>query len=159
MRKIFCMKELMMHLSITGGLFLSIGTIASVAAGAQEAPLTIAMHYTQSQAAPLIACLNAYDRDGQTARYQQITYGDYLQTVLTGRLAGQAPDIYNINSIWAAQMVDNDVLAEPPQDIAQFVQDGYGRGTVDAATIGGTLWGIPTEVSVYMLVSNMALLR
>ncbi|MEQ5796219.1 extracellular solute-binding protein [Paracoccus sp. NFXS7] len=148
-----------MHLSTLGRLALSIVAFSPVPLAAQDAPLTIAMHYTQAQAAPLIACLDAYERDGQTARYQQITYGDYLQTVLTGRLAGQAPDIYNVNSIWAAQMVDNSVLAEPPQDMIQFVQDGYNSGTVDAATINGTLWGVPTEVSVYMLVSNMALLR
>ena len=132
---------------------------AAVPAAAQDGPLTVAMHYTQEQAAPLIACLEGYDADGVTAAYQQISYGDYLQTVLTGRLAGQSPDVYNVYSIWAAQMTDNGVLAEPPQDVADFVRDGYAAGTVDAATIDGTLWGVPTEVSVYMLVSNMALLR
>ncbi|WP_187298081.1 extracellular solute-binding protein [Jannaschia donghaensis] len=126
---------------------------------AQERPLTVAMHYTQEQAAPLIACLDAYGTDGPGAEYQQISYGDYLQTVLTGRLAGQAPDIYNVYSIWAAQMVDNGVLATPPAAVTDFVTAGYSAGTVDAATIDGTLWGVPTEVSVYMLVSNMALLR
>jgi multiple sugar transport system substrate-binding protein len=130
-----------------------------LAAAAQDAPLTVAMHYTQEQAAPLIACLDAYDADGVTAEYQQISYGDYLQTVLTGRLAGQSPDIYNVYSIWAAQMVDNDVLAPAPDDLAGYVRDTYAGGTVGAATIDGTLWGVPTEVSVYMLVSNMALLR
>ena len=132
---------------------------AAAPVAAQDGPLTVAMHYTQEQAAPLLACLEAYDADGVTAQYQQISYGDYLQTVLTGRLAGQSPDIYNVYSIWAAQMTDNGVLAEPPQDIQSFVRDGYAGGTVDAATIDGTLWGVPTEVSVYMLVSNLALLR
>ncbi len=145
--------------SILTRLILSTALVLPAAARAQDAPLTVAMHYTQEQAAPLIACLNAYDDDGIGAEYQQIGYGDYLQTVLTGRLAGQAPDIYNVYSIWAAQMVDNDVLAEPPADLQSFVTEGYGAGTVDAATIDGTLWGVPTEVSVYMLVSNMALLR
>ena len=126
---------------------------------AQSTPLSVAMHYTQEQAAPLIACLENYNVDGMSAQYQQISYGDYLQTVLTGRLAGQAPDIYNVYSIWAAQMVDNGVLAEPPAKLESFIRDGYSGGTVDAATIDGTLWGVPTEASVYMLVSNMALLR
>ena len=136
-----------------------IASTMPVIVNAQSAPLSVAMHYTQEQAAPLIACLNDYEVNGITAEYQQISYGDYLQTVLTGRLAGQAPDIYNVYSIWAAQMVDNDVLAKPPAEIESFVRGGYSSGTVDAATIDGTLWGVPTEVSVYMLVSNMALLR
>ena len=140
-------------------LTVLLASVMPAIATAQSAPLSVAMHYTQEQAAPLIACLNDYDADGVTAEYQQISYGDYLQTVLTGRLAGQAPDIYNVYSIWAAQMVDNGVLAKPPGEVDDFVRDGYSGGTVDAATIDGTLWGVPTEVSVYMLVSNMALLR
>ena len=145
--------------AITRALAIVLPACAAPPALAQDGPLTVAMHYTQEQAAPLIACIEAYDADGVTAQYQQISYRDYLQTVLTGRLGGQSPDIYNLYSIWAAQMVDNGVLATPPDDIAQFVRDGYQEATVDAATIGGTLWGVPTEVSVYMLVSNMALLR
>ena len=140
--------------------FAAVTTVTlAMPASAQDVPLSVAMHYTQEQAAPLIACLNAYDVDGMTAAYQQISYGDYLQTVLTGRLAGQSPDIYNVYSIWAPQMVDNGVLAAPPADVAAFVQDGWAASTVDAASIDGMLYGVPTEVSVYMLVSNMALLN
>lgn len=76
---------------------LSISLYASLlplAATAQNDPLQVAMHYTQEQAAPLIACLEGWENG--TAEYQQISYGDYLQTVLTGRLAGQSPDIYNV---------------------------------------------------------------
>lgn len=137
--------------------------VAALAAPAfaQTEPLRVAMHYTQEQAAPLVACLEAYSAEdnGVTAEYHQISYGDYLQTVLTSRLGGQSPDIYNLYSIWAAQMVDNGVLDAPPEDVAQFVRDGFRPATVDAATIDGALWGVPTEVSVYMLVSKMALLR
>ncbi len=132
--------------------------LTAPAAIAQDAPLQVAMHYTQEQAAPLVACIESWN--GGNAEYQQISYGDYLQTVLTGRLAGQSPDIYNVyGSVWGSQMVENDVLAPIPDDLASFVRDGYAAGTVGAATIDGTLFGVPTEVSVYMLVSNMALLR
>ncbi|WP_181375910.1 extracellular solute-binding protein [Palleronia abyssalis] len=136
------------------------GAIASSAA-AQDQTVEVAMHYTAEQAAPLLACFDRYEEanPGTSITYQQLSYRDYLQTVLTSRIAGQAPDIYNVYSIWAAQMVDNGVLAEMPDDLATYVRDTYAGGTVDAATIDGTLWGVPTEVSVYMLVSNMALLR
>ena len=135
--------------------------LAATAATAQDGPITVAMHYTEEQAAPLLACFDAFEQanPGTTIEYQQLSYRDYLQTVLTSRIAGQAPDIYNVYSIWAAQMVDNDVLAPVPDDLAGFVTDTYAGGTVGAATIDGTLWGVPTEVSTYMLVSNMALLR
>ncbi|PRY93108.1 carbohydrate ABC transporter substrate-binding protein (CUT1 family) [Hasllibacter halocynthiae] len=132
---------------------------APAGAFAQGGPLTLAMHYNQEQAAPLLACLDIYeDETGQAAEYRQISYGDYLQTVLTGRIGGTQPDIYHLYSIWGAQMAENGVLAEPPEEVADFVRETYGE-TAEAATIDGTLYGVPTEVSVYMLVSNMALLR
>ena len=136
--------------------------ILAVPAAAQDArTVTVAMHYTQEQAAPLLQCFRAYEEanPGIAIAYQQLSYRDYLQTVLTSRLAGQAPDVYHLYSIWGAQMVDNGVLAEPPEEIAEFVRGAYAPGTVEAATIDGQLWGVPTEVSVYMLISNMALLR
>ena len=134
-------------------------TSTTTFADGHDGPLTLAMHYNQEQAAPLLACLDAYEAEtGQAVEYQQLSYRDYLQTVLTARIGGQAPDIYHLYSIWGAQMADNGVLAEPPEDLAGFVRDEYGT-TIDAATIDGTLYGVPTEVSVYMLVSNMALLR
>ena len=133
--------------------------VAPALAQAQDGPLTLAMHYTQEQAAPLLACLEDYEAEtGQAVEFQQITYRDYLQTVLTGRIGGQSPDIYHLYSIWGAQMADNGVLAEPPEGIVAFVEDQYGD-TAEAAVIDGTLYGVPTEVSVYMLISNMALLR
>ena len=130
------------------------------AAGAQDDAVEVAMHYSAEQAAPLIECFGRYeDETGTAVKYTQLSYRDYLQTVLTSRLAGQSPDVYHVYSIWAPQLVDNGVLAEPPDEIADFVRDGYASTTVDAATIEDTLWGVPSEVSAYMLVSNMKLLR
>ena len=138
---------------------LLLGTTALHAQDAKT--LTVAMHYSQDQAAPLIACFDRYEEANPaiTVEYQQLSYRDYLQTVLTSRLGGQAPDIYHLYSIWGPQMVDNGVLAEPPADLADFVRENYAASTVDAASINGTLYGVPSEVSAYMLVSNMKLLE
>ena len=130
------------------------------AAGAQDGPVEVAMHYSAEQAAPLISCFDRYEAETGTAvEYTQLSYRDYLQTVLTSRLAGQSPDVYHVYSIWAPQLVDNGVLAEPPDEVADFVRDGYASTTADAVTIDDVLWGVPTEVSAYLLVSNMKLLR
>ena len=145
--------------SAAAALLAATAIPAAVLAEAHDGPLQLAMHYTQEEAGPLIQCLEGYEAETGTAvEYQQISYRDYLQTVLTGRIGGQAPDVYHLYSIWGAQMADNGVLAEPPEDLARFVRDEYGA-TAEAATVNGTLYGVPTEVSVYMLISNMALLR
>jgi multiple sugar transport system substrate-binding protein len=126
--------------------------------GVAQERLTLAAHYSPEEAASLTPCFEQYEAEtGVGIDYQQIAYGDYLQTVLTSSLSGQAPDIYHLYSIWGAQMIENGVLAAPPQDVAEFVQDNYVQTTVDAATINDQLWGIPTEVSNYMLIYNKKL--
>ena len=136
--------------------------IPAFAAQAQDdETVSVAMHYTEEQAAPLLACFDRYEaaNPGTEITYQQISYGEYLQTILTARIGGTAPDIYNIYSIWGAQMVDNGVLAPAPDEIVAYLDEAFLPQTVGAATLDDTVWGIPTEVSAYMLVSNMALLE
>ena len=56
-------------------------------------------------------------------------------------------------------MVDNGVLAEAPPQIVAMLESDFLTDPVGSATIDGAVWGVPTEVSAYMLVSNMALLE
>lgn len=117
--------------------------------------VTLATHYPPENVAVLEPCFVQYEEEtGVEVVHQQIPYGDYLQTILTARLGGQSPDIYHVYSIWAAQLVDNGLLATPPEDVLSFVSDGYVPSTVDAVTIDGQVWGVPTEVSNYLLVYN-----
>ena len=128
---------------------------------AQAQTITLATHYPPASIEVLEPCFATYEEqnEGIDIQHQQITYGDYLQTILTSRLGGQSPDIYHVYSIWGAQLVENGILAEPPSSITDFVQNGYVANTVDAASIQGQLWGIPTEVSNYMLIYNKKLLE
>lgn len=122
--------------------------------------IQIATHYNEEQMTPLLACFDAYEaaNPGITIEFQQTAYGDFLQTILTSRIGGTSPDIYNIYSIWAPQLAGASALAEPPAEILDWIRASYGAGTVGAATINGILWGIPTELSVYQLVYNKQLL-
>ena len=133
-------------------LFASLAAVSSVAA-AQT--ITLATHYPPENIKVLEPCFTQYQQEtGVKVVHQQIPYGDYLQTILTARLGGQSPDIYHVYSIWAAQLVDNGLLATPPDDILSFVNDSYVPSTVDAVTIADQVWGVPTEVADYLLVYN-----
>ncbi len=140
------------------GLMLVTSLLVSGTSLAQT--LTVAAHYSAEEAAPLEPCFAEYEAQnpGVNVEYQQITYGDYLQTVLTARIGGQSPDIYHLYNIWGPQLVDNGVLATPPAELESWVRDNYIASTVDTVTIDGQLWGIPTEVSDYLLVYNKKLL-
>jgi multiple sugar transport system substrate-binding protein len=135
--------------------------LGSGAALAQEArTITVATHYSEDQIAPVLACFDAYEAEnpGLTIEHQQTAYADFLQTILTSRVGGTSPDIYNVYSIWVPQLASAGALEPPPAEIADFVNGSYTPGTVGAATVGGQLWGIPTELSVYALLYNKQLL-
>ena len=141
-------------------LFGLLACILMVAGSALAQTITVAMHYSPEEAAPLEACFADYEAQnpGVDIVYQQIAYGDYLQTVLTSRIGGQSPDVYHLYNIWGPQMVDNAVLAAPPAEIETWIRDTYIPATVETATINDQVWGVPTEVSNYMLVYNKQLL-
>ena len=137
-------------------------TITLLAASAAMAPplaraqdartIQVATHYSEEQAAPLLACFDAYEAEhpGVTVEHQQTAYCDFLQTILTSRVGGTAPDIYNIYSIWAPQLVSAGVLEPPPAEVADYITTSYSPATVGAATIAGQLWGYPTEVVTHL---------
>ena len=129
--------------------------LAAVSGTAAAQTITLATHYPPENIKVLEPCFKQYQEEtGVKVVHQQIPYGDYLQTILTARLGGQSPDIYHVYSIWAAQLVDNGLLATPPDDILSFVNDGYVPSTVDAVTINDQVWGVPTEVADYLLIYN-----
>ncbi|TNC72226.1 extracellular solute-binding protein [Rubellimicrobium roseum] len=146
------------------GLLGACAGLAIIAGGAfaQEArTITVATHYSAEQMAPLLACFDAYEAEhpGVTVEHQETAYGDFLQTILTSRVGGTAPDILNVYSVWVPQLAGAGALEPPPAEIAEFIQSGYSPATIGAATVDGQLWGIPTELSIYALVYNKALLE
>jgi multiple sugar transport system substrate-binding protein len=110
---------------------------------------------------PLDACYREYERQNPGIRivYQQSTISDYMQTVMTARLAGTSPDIYNVYSLWAGQMIEAGLLAEPPAGIRSLIRDNYLPSTAEGVQARGKPWGIPAEISTYMLVYNKQLLK
>lgn len=138
-----------------------IAVVAALLFGVAAAQtITFATHYNAEQIAPVERCAQEYEAEnpGIDIVHQQIAFGDYLQTILTSRIGGQAPDIYHLYQPWGPQMVANDVLAEPPTDVADWLRSNYLESTLQAATLEGRTWGVPTEVSNYMLLYNKQLL-
>ena len=65
-------------------ILASVGVVTAAVAQAAET-VTIAMHYTEEQAEPLLECIERYEAANPDTDiiYQQISYGEYLQTILT----------------------------------------------------------------------------
>jgi multiple sugar transport system substrate-binding protein len=139
---------------------LALVAMSGIAIAQDAKTIQIATHYTPAQAAPILECFATYEAEhpGIKIEHQQASYGDFLQTILTSRVGGTSPDIYNIYSIWAPQLASAGALEVPPQDVVDFITANYSQATIDAATIDGQLYGIPTELSVYDLIYNKKLL-
>ena len=146
-----------------GGLAIA-GVLASVVlrpdSGPEPMTIRLAAHYNAKQVAPLLACLKAYEtlHPGIRIEYRQVSYVDFLQTILISRASGSSDDIYNLYSVWAPQLIASGALDKPPADVIDMVRQDYNQATVGAATIEGQVYGIPTAVSVYQLVYNKTLL-
>lgn len=144
---------------LLGGMALAAATLVA-GAGEAKTRLVFACHYTNEQQRLFERFIAEYERLNPDIdiQYQQVSHRDYLQTVLTARIAGQAPDIYNLHMDWAPRLVASGALAEPPAALAERVRRDYVPSAVEGATLEGKLWGVPTEISNYLLVYNKQLL-
>ena len=142
-------------------LLLATSLLAGSSAWAQSVrTITVATHYTAEQVRPLLTCFREYEasRPGLHIVHRQSAIADYLQTVMTGRISGRSPDIYNVYTLWAAQLIEAQILATPPAAVVADVERGFAPSTASATRVGGRLWGFPGEISTYMLVYNKKLL-
>jgi len=91
---------------------------------------------------------------------QFVPFEEYLQKIQIAQMAGMSPDIMQVYSPWGVSLVDSGVLALPPADVVEDVAgvNNYPAGAVAGTTIGGQIWGFPTEVGNYCLVYNKKLL-
>ena len=150
--------------AILGGALAVCASLVAVLSRPVASPrptaIRIAAHYNAKQAAPLLACLKKYEAEhpGVRIEYRQVSYVDFLQTILIGRASGSPVDIYNLYSVWAPQLIASGALDRPPADVLAMVKRDYNPATVGAATIKGQAYGIPTAVSIYQLVYNKKLL-
>lgn len=94
---------------------------------------------------------------GVKIEIREVPFGNYLQQILVGHMAGRGADIYNLYSLWGVQLVESDVLARPPEQIISKVKSDFSSTSVQGATINGVVMGIPAEVNTYALIYNKKL--
>ena len=155
-----CHGPVVAHAPIAASCVALILALAPHPGAAQQRTITIAAHYTASQMKPLEACFRVYEatHPGMRIAYQQSAISDYMQTVLTARMANASPDIYNVYALWAGQMVAAGMLDPPPASVQALLRNSYLASAVDGAQVHGKAWGIPGEISAYLLVYNKPLL-
>ncbi|MFD4546642.1 ABC transporter substrate-binding protein [Streptomyces sp. NPDC058466] len=97
--------------------------------------------------------------DRVTVRTKAVEFTDLLTTFMVRQAAGQGADIIHPYCLWNGQLVQAGVLRPAPSDHAEEITRGYGAAAVAASSVGGKVYGYPTEVQTYALYYNKRLLR
>ncbi|WP_330460909.1 ABC transporter substrate-binding protein [Streptomyces sp. NBC_00820] len=88
-----------------------------------------------------------------------VEFTDLLTTFMVRQAAGQGADILQPYCLWNGQLVRAGVLRSAPSEHAEEITRGYGRAAVGSSSVGGKVYGYPTEVQTYALYYNRRLLR
>jgi multiple sugar transport system substrate-binding protein len=97
--------------------------------------------------------------DRVKVRTKAVEFTDLLTTFMVRQAAGQGADILHPYCLWNGQLVQAGVLRAAPSEHAEEIRRGYGEATVGASSVGGKVYGYPTEVQTYALYYNKRLLR
>ncbi|MEV6836188.1 ABC transporter substrate-binding protein [Streptomyces sp. NPDC051133] len=92
-------------------------------------------------------------------RTKAVEFTDLLTTFMVRQAAGQGPDLLHPYCLWNGQLVRAGVLRPAPAERAEEIRRGYSAAAVGSSSVGGTVYGYPTEVQTYALYYNRRLLR
>lgn len=139
-------------------LMLVLPALAVGRASAQDkVTLTVLTHWTEQHVAESIQPIfDEYEAShpNVTIEHQTVTFNDLLTRITSGRLGGDAPDIYHFYNLWLPDFAGSELLGTPPAEVVSDVQAGYTEGTVGGASYADQVWGYPTEVNDYQLIYN-----
>ncbi len=154
--------------ALTGGL-LAGGALTSACQalpfrlpGAGPTRLTVLTHWGSQPLKDVLEPLfREYEKQNPNVQieHQTVEFGELLKRITTGRLGGVAPDIYHFYNLWLPEFVGSDILHTPPTEVVTEIRQGYSPSTVEGVTYRGQVWGFPTEVNTYLLISNKQLLK
>lgn len=123
--------------------------------------LVLATHWTDYQRATINRYLAEYMQlhPDIEIEHQNVPFEDYFKKVQISHLSGEAPDIYNVYSLWGVQLVNSGVLDPPPAEVVNDITQNYIAAAIKGVTINGEIWGIPGELDNYCLVYNKKILK
>jgi len=96
--------------------------------------------------------------DGIQVTIETVPGSEYRQKMTAVRLAGTQPDVYH-TSIPIMELVENEVVAELPDEEQAYVQDNYIEAAVERMTYEGKIWGYPTEHQAPALIYRKSMLE
>lgn len=139
----------------SGTVAILLGTTALV----QAADVSFLTHWAPDTVAKLEAAAATYTQSHPDTKItvRAVPFGDLLTTLRTSGGGAGGATIAGIYDAWLPDLAKDQLVAAVPEAIAADTTANWPAGVVGAASIGGTLYGIPNEIDVYALNYNKKL--
>lgn len=147
------------HIRSVGGLFGTAALLLGSTALVQAADVSFLTHWSPETVATLEAAAAAYTESHPDTNItvRAVPFGDLLTTLRTSGGGAGGATIAGIYDAWLPDLAKDGLVAPVPDALAEEVAANWPAGIVGAASIDGTLYGVPNEIDVYALNYNTAL--
>jgi multiple sugar transport system substrate-binding protein len=136
-------------------------SVIPAAAWADAVKISYLTHWSPDTVALLEAAAKEYSKANPdvTVTVRAVPFGDLLTTLRSQGGGADGATIAGIYDLWLPELVRDKLVAPAPDAVASEVKGAWPAGIVSAASVGGTLYGIPNEIDVYALNYNKALFK
>ena len=151
-----------MSLAWISKLTLAAGLLALPATGwAQSVNISYLTHWSPETVALLEAAAKDFSKANPDVAItvRAVPFGDLLTTLRSQGGSSDGPTIGGIYDLWLPELARDKLVAPAPDAVAGEVKSAWPAGVVSAASVGGTLYGIPNEIDVYALNYNKELFK
>lgn len=149
-----------MTLAWTFKYALAAGIVLSPhAALAQSVNISYLTHWAPETVALLEQAAKDYAKDHPdvAVTVRAVPFGDLLTTLRSQGGGADGATIAGIYDLWLPELARDKLVAPAPEPVAGGVKEAWPAGVATAASVGGTVYGIPNEIDVYALNYNKAL--
>ncbi|RWH72567.1 sugar ABC transporter substrate-binding protein [Mesorhizobium sp.] len=151
-----------MSLAWISKLTLAAGLVALPVTGwAQSVNISYLTHWSPETVALLEAAAKDFSKQNPdvAVTVRAVPFGDLLTTLRSQGGSSDGPTIGGIYDLWLPELAKDKLVAPAPDAVASEVKSAWPAGVVSAASVGGTLYGIPNEIDVYALNYNKELFK
>ena len=136
-------------------------SLMPAAAWAEAVSISYLTHWSPETVALLETAAKEYAKTNPdvTVTVRAVPFGDLLTTLRSQGGGSEGATIAGIYDLWLPELVRDKLVSPAPDAVASEVKGAWPAGIVSAASVGGTLYGVPNEIDVYALNYNKALFQ
>ena len=133
--------------------------LLSTTALAQAVDVSFLTHWGPATVAKLDTATAAYSKEHPDTKItvRAVPFGDLLTTLRSSGGGADGATIAGIYDAWLPDLAKDKLVAPVPDAMATATKANWPAGVIGAASIGGTLYGVPNEIDVYALNYNKKL--